>query len=68
MEGEEVGNDDRTFAHITSGPGGRISYELPSLGKFSWENSLASPSEQDKTVVIGTDDSTAGQLAGPMAT
>jgi hypothetical protein len=45
-----------------SGPGAGISYELPSLGKFSWENSLASPFEQDKTVVIGTDDTTPGQL------
>jgi Bacterial protein of unknown function (DUF839) len=62
MNGEEVGNEGRAFAHIVSGPGAGISYELPSLGKFSWENSLASPFEQDKTVVIGTDDTTPGQL------
>ena len=31
----------RAFAHIVSGPGAGISYELPSLGKFSWENALA---------------------------
>jgi hypothetical protein len=62
MDGEEVGNEGRAFGHIVSGPGAGISYELPSLGKFSWENSLASPYEQDKTVVMGTDDSTPGQL------
>ena len=62
MDGEEVGNEGRAFAHIVTGPGAGISYELPSLGKFSWENSLASPFEQDKTVVIGLDDSTPGQL------
>jgi hypothetical protein len=30
--------------------------------EFGWENSLASPYEQDRTVVIGTDDSRSGQL------
>lgn len=62
MNGEEAGNEGRAFAHIVTGPGAGISYELPSLGKFSWENSVASPFEQDKTVVIGQDDSTPGQL------
>jgi hypothetical protein len=45
-----------------SGPGAGISYQLPSLGKLSWENALASPYEQDKTVVIGTDDHSASSL------
>jgi hypothetical protein len=62
MNGEEAGNEGRAFAHVVSGPGAGISYELPSLGKFSWENSVASSFEQDKTVVIGMDDSTPGQL------
>jgi hypothetical protein len=62
MNGEEVGNEGRAFAHIATGPGAGISYELPSLGKLSWENSVASPYEQDRTVVIGLDDSTPGQL------
>ena len=62
VRNDEVGNGGRAFAHIVSGPGAGISYQLPSLGKFSWENSLASPHEQDKTVVIGTDDSTPGQV------
>jgi len=62
MNGEESGNEGRAFAHIVTGPGAGISYELPSLGRFSWENSIASPYEQDKTVVIGLDDSTPGQV------
>jgi Bacterial protein of unknown function (DUF839) len=62
MDGEEVGNEGRAFAHIVGGPGAGISYELPSLGKFSWENAVASPYEQDKTIVIGMDDSTPGQV------
>jgi hypothetical protein len=62
MNGEETGNEGRAFAHIVTGPGAGISYELPSLGRFSWENSLASPFEQDRTVVIGLDDSTPGQV------
>ncbi|MEJ7639314.1 MAG: alkaline phosphatase PhoX [Singulisphaera sp.] len=35
---------------------------MPYLGKFSWENSVANPLTQDKTVVIGTDDTTPGQV------
>jgi hypothetical protein len=62
MNGEEIGAEGRAFAHIATGPGAGISYELPYLGKFSWENSVASPYEQDRTVVIGMDDSTPGQV------
>ncbi len=62
MDGEEVGNEGRAFAHIVTGPNAGTSFELPALGKFSWENSLASPYEQDRTIVIGTDDSTPGQV------
>jgi hypothetical protein len=62
MNGEESGTEGRAFAHIVTGPGAGISYELPSLGKFAWENSVASPYEQDKTVVVGTDDGQGGQV------
>jgi hypothetical protein len=58
MDGEEVGNEGRAFAHGLDG----TSYELPALGKFSWENSIANPATGDKTVVVGTDDSTPGQV------
>ncbi len=62
MNGEEAGNEGRAFAHIVTGAEAGISYELPAFGKFSWENSVASPSTGDKTLVAGMDDSTPGQV------
>jgi Bacterial protein of unknown function (DUF839) len=58
MDGEEVGVEGRAFAHLLSG----TSYELPALGKMSFENSVANPATGDKTVVVGLDDSTPGQV------
>lgn len=40
----------------------RTAYELPFSGLATWENSLASPYSQRRTVVVGTDDSTGGQI------
>jgi hypothetical protein len=62
MNGEENGNEGRGFAHIVTGPNGGTSYELPYLGKFSYENAVANPATGDKTVVAGTDDATPGQV------
>jgi len=62
MNGEEAGNEGRAFGHIATGPMAGRSYELPYLGKFSWENSVASPVASDTTVVIGMDDATPGQV------
>ena len=62
MNGEEGGTEARAFAHIVSGPEANVSYELPRLGKFSWENSVASPATGDKTVVAGIDDTGGGQV------
>ncbi|MDP1801787.1 MAG: choice-of-anchor D domain-containing protein [Bacteroidota bacterium] len=62
MNGEENGATGRGFAHIATGPNTGTSYELPRLGKFSWENSVASPYAIDKTVVAGMDDATPGQV------
>ena len=58
MDGEEAGAEGRAFAHALDG----TSWELPRLGKLSWENSVASPSTGDRTVVVGLDDSTPGQV------
>ncbi|MDB5863306.1 MAG: hypothetical protein JWO70_1112 [Betaproteobacteria bacterium] len=64
LNGEESGPTGRAFAHIATGPNAGISYELPDMGKSSWENILANPYEQDKTIVIGLNDtSPAGQLS-----
>ena len=62
MNGEESGAEGRAFAHIVTGPNAGNSYELPYLGKFSWENSVAHPNTGDKTIVIGMDDSSPGQV------
>jgi Bacterial protein of unknown function (DUF839) len=58
MDGEESGTNGRAFAHFMDGN----SYEIPRLGKFSWENSVANPNTGDATVVIGLDDSVGGQV------
>lgn len=60
--GEENGTLGRVFAHVTSGPDAGSSYEMPWLGRQNWENAVASPLAQDKTIVIGMDDASPGQL------
>ncbi len=62
LNGEERGDSGRAFAHIATGSEARTSYELPDLADFSWENAVASPYAQRKTIVAGTDDSTPGQV------
>ncbi len=58
MSGEEGGTEGRVFAHLMDGR----SYELPWLGKFAWENAVANPATGQKTVVVGLDDGTGGQV------
>jgi hypothetical protein len=62
MNGEETGAEGRGFAHVVTGPTRGTTYELPHLGRFSWENSVAHPKTGDRTVVVGLDDSTPGQV------
>lgn len=62
MNGEETGAEGRAMAHIITGTEAGNSYELPYLGKCSWENVVANPFEQDSTIVAGTDDATPGQV------
>jgi RTX calcium-binding nonapeptide repeat (4 copies)/Bacterial protein of unknown function (DUF839) len=59
----------RQFAFIVTddpsipGNQARTAYELPFAGLFSWENNLASPYPQRKTIVAGMDDtSPSGQV------
>lgn len=56
MNGEETSNG-RAFAHVVTGADAGTSWELPWTGKYAWENHVASPFAQDKTVVVGLDDS-----------
>jgi hypothetical protein len=62
MTGEEAGSEGRAYAFIATGTNKGKAYDLPKLGKFSWENSVANPYSGDATIVIGTDDSTPGKV------
>lgn len=62
LNGEEVGDNGRMFAHIATGSEAGNTYELPFLGKFSCENQVANPRPSDKTIVAGFDDTTPGQV------
>lgn len=62
LNGEEAGIEGRGFAWIASGENKGQVWELPHLGKFSWENMVASPDAGARTVVMGLDDTTGGQL------
>lgn len=57
LSGEESApTSARVFAHIVTGPEASHSYDLPWLGKMAWENAVASPAAQDKTIVACLDD------------
>jgi hypothetical protein len=62
MDGEETGAEGRALGTVVTGPDAGNAYVLPSLGRFSWENSVAKPDAGVTTAVIGTDDSTPGQV------
>ena len=55
MNGEEV-NDGRAWARIATGPHAGEAWQLPRLGRLAFENAVASPYPQAKTIVIATDD------------
>jgi hypothetical protein len=58
----------RQFAFIATDdsniPGDQANtvYELPHAGLFQWENNLVNPLSQRKTIVMGMDDTTPGQV------
>src|SRR5262249_25184796 len=52
FDGEESGNEGPAWAHLMNGD----SYELPRLGKMSFENTLAHPGTGVTTLVAGNDD------------
>lgn len=62
LTGEEKGAEGRAFAFIATGSDAGKAYELPHLGRISWENAVANPFSGTKTVVAGNDDSTPGQV------
>ncbi len=70
LNGEETGVEGKAFAWIVTGTEAGKMYELPHLGKNSWENALArssygvSPGAANllQTAVALTDDSTPGEV------
>lgn len=62
LTGEETGPEGRGFATLVTGDGAGTAFELPYLGNLSYENLVANPNAQDKTVVIATDDGLNGQV------
>lgn len=59
MNGEETGPTGRAFGFDVAA---RTAYELPALGRFSWENSVANAFTGDRTLVFGTEDAGGGKL------
>jgi autotransporter-associated beta strand protein len=70
LNGEETGAEGKGFAWIVTGTEAGKVYELPHHGKYSWENALArsnygsTPGAANllQTVVVGTDDTTPGEV------
>lgn len=56
LNGEEDDASGRAMAHVVGGRQSGTSYALPKFGRHAWENLLASPYPQDKTVVAATED------------
>jgi Ca2+-binding RTX toxin-like protein len=57
MTGEESTPEGRGTATIVTGANAGTLYELPYLGNMAFENLVANPLAQDKTIVAATDDS-----------
>jgi len=55
LDGEEI-NFGRAWARIATGPNAGHAWELPRLGKMSYENVVACPHGKAKTIVALTDD------------
>ena len=61
LSGEENGppfaaDNGRAFAHVVTGTDANKSFELPWLGRISFENVVAAPGSGDKTVLMTMDD------------
>ena len=62
LTGEESGPEGRGFATIATGRESGVAYELAHLGNLSYENAVANPYAQIKTIVASSDDATPGQV------
>jgi hypothetical protein len=64
MGGEEV-TEGRAWARVVTGSHAGEAWQLPRLGKMAFENAVASPYPQMKTIVVCTDDSNLSTSAIP---
>ena len=64
MGGEEV-TEGRAWARVVTGSHAGEAWQLPRLGKMAFENAVASPYPQMKTIVVCTDDSNLSTSATP---
>jgi secreted PhoX family phosphatase len=64
MDGEEV-TEGRAWARIATGPHTGEAWQLPRLGRIAFENAVACPFPQEKTIVVVTDDSNLSTSATP---
>lgn len=55
---EETGNEGRAFGVTLDGQ----ATQLPRLGLFSWENTIAAPNDTATTVVMGNEDAQPGEI------
>ena len=55
---EESGDEGREFGVTTGGQ----AQQLPRLGQFQWENTLAAQTRSDTTLTLGMDDAAEGQV------
>jgi hypothetical protein len=62
LNGEEIGNEGRSFGTVATGPGAGSAYHLSSLGRMSYENAVGKPGAGAKTVVAELEDATNGQV------
>lgn len=63
LNGEEIG-EGRAWARMASGSRIGEAWQLPRLGRMAFENAVACPYPQEKTIVVCTDDSSA--TTGPL--
>ncbi|MGH7765850.1 MAG: phytase [Candidatus Binatia bacterium] len=56
LNGEET-SQGRAFAHVATGENAGEAWQLPRFGRIAYENAVASPYPQAKTVVVLLDDS-----------
>ena len=66
LDGEEISSGGRAWARVATGPHTGEAWQLPRCGRMAYENAVASPHPQDKTIVVCLDDASIN--TAPVAT